>query len=138
MKPHKLAYASFSVSDDDLVPQEWTDYFGLVPDIAITKGDPIHDPTGQDRKLTRGTGVWGISSKTAVYSDELADHLRYLTRVLGLADMDASAFAAHSGAHMRFFCYWNNCGGTREPLIPDDIREIAERSGIEIEIDEYS
>jgi hypothetical protein len=137
MSAHQLAHASFTISGDAVVPDFWTSYFGVVPDTAITKGDPMRDPTGKQRALTRRTGVWGVRSKAAVDSDRLEPHLRYLIERLKLPRSDLRELVERSGARMRFFCYWDNESGNRVPDVPDDVREMMESLGGEVQIDEY-
>ena len=132
-----LAYASFTISGDLVLPEFWTKYFDVVPDIAHRKGDPIVDPTGQGRNIGRRTGVWGVRSKSAIHNDLLEPHLRHLIRQLGLPRGDLLELTTQTAAHMRFFCYWDNESGTRIPGIPDDIRAMMESMGGTIEIDEY-
>lgn len=137
MQSHQLAHASFTISGDQVLPRFWTEYFGVTPDTAITKGDPIADPTGQGRILTRRTGVWGVRSKSSVQSDFLTPHLQYLTKYLGLPRDNLRALLKQGNAEMRFFCYWDNETGDRVPDVPDDIRTMMESLGGTIEIDEY-
>ncbi|SMG45142.1 protein of unknown function [Paraburkholderia susongensis] len=119
------------------MPEWWTRYFEVSPDIAVTKGEPLRDPTGQGRALTRRTGVWGIESEKAVRSDNLEPHLRYLIQRLALPRSDLSLHVESAGAKVRFFCYWVNESGERVPDVPDDIRAMMEAMGGTIEIDEY-
>ncbi|HEX3636468.1 MAG TPA: DUF4279 domain-containing protein [Paraburkholderia sp.] len=137
MKSHQLAHASFTISGHQVVPEFWTDYFGVVPDIAIKEGDAINDPTGQGRILTRRTGVWGMRSQTAVRSDSLTPHLRYLLDQLRLPRDDLRRLIKAIDGQMRFFCYWDNRTGDRVPDVPEDIRAMMEFLGGVIEIDEY-
>lgn len=133
----KLAAASFTVTGDQVMPDEWTRYFGVQPDIATTKGDPIRDVTGLGRTLTRRTGVWGVDSDKAVSSDRLEPHLRYLIQLLALPRSDLKARIESVGARMRFFCYWVNESGDRVPAVPTDIAAMLEAMGCTVEIDEY-
>lgn len=137
MAQHQLAFASFTISGTTVQPAFWTKYFGLSPDIAITKGDPISDPTGQNRAMTRRTGVWGIESKRHVDSDSLEPHLRHLVERLALPRPDLRQHVEEAGARMRFFCYWDNESGHRVPDVPNDIRAMMEAMGGTIEVDEY-
>jgi hypothetical protein len=133
----RLAHASFTISGDQVLPNSWTDYFDVAPDLAISKGDPIPDPTGKARSLTRRTGVWSISSEGKIVSDELEPHLCYLIERLELPKEGFRNRVAQGGASVRLFCYWYNDTGNRMPHIPDDIRRLCEKEGIEIDIDEH-
>src|SRR5215469_11624843 len=126
MNSARLAHASFTISGDHVSPNSWTDYFGVTPDLAISKGDPIPDPTGQGRNLTRRTGVWSVSSKGKIVSDELEPHLRYLIERLELPKEGFRNRVGQAEATVRLFCYWYNDTGNRVPHIPDDIRRLCE------------
>ncbi|MFM0714985.1 DUF4279 domain-containing protein [Paraburkholderia strydomiana] len=134
---HQMAHVSFSIYQDAEPPEFWTNYFNIRPDTAVCKGDPIPDPTGQNRALARRTGVWGIRSKPHIQSDLLEPHLRYLVERLALPRSDLPELLRRTNAHMRFFCYWYNESGDRVPDVPDDIRALMEAMGGTIEIDEY-
>jgi hypothetical protein len=134
---HALAHATFIISSDITAPEAWREYFGVAPNRTIVKGKPFALPSGRLSVRPGKFHLWALESRGAVYSDDLAPHLRYLKSVLGLPRADLPALAERTGARMRFFCYWDNFGGNRAPVIPDDIREMAETQGIEIDIDEY-
>jgi hypothetical protein len=137
MTDKALASASFTITGDCVMPALWTVYFGVPPDIAVTKGERLQDRTGQGRKLTRRTGVWGIDSEKAVSSDRLEPHLRYLVQRLALPRPDLKERLESAGAKVRFFCYWVNESGDRVPDVPTDIRAMMEAMGGTVEIDEY-
>ncbi|WP_261544351.1 DUF4279 domain-containing protein [Burkholderia multivorans] len=137
MSSHQLAYASFTISGDDVIPEFWTSYFGVVPDTAVTKGEPFTTPAGKISRVPGRTGVWGVRSKAAVQSDRLEPHLRYLIERLALPRADLRERVERAGARMRFFCYWDNESGDRIPDVPDDVRAMMESLGGTIEVDEY-
>ena len=39
MEPHQLAHATFTISGDRVMPEFWTSYFGVTPEMAIVKGE---------------------------------------------------------------------------------------------------
>jgi hypothetical protein len=137
MTQSPLAFASFTISGDTVNPAFWTRYFNVSPNIAITKGDPVRDPTGQGRALARRTGVWSLGSEKVVRSDHLEPHLRYLIQQLALPRPDLKECIDSAGAKVRFFCYWVNESGHRVPDIPEDIRKMMEALGGTIDVDEY-
>ncbi|CAB3772941.1 DUF4279 domain-containing protein [Paraburkholderia humisilvae] len=137
MDSHQLAHASFTISGDDVNPEFWTRYFGVEPDTAIVKGEPFVTSSGRTSSMPGRTGVWGVRSQSAVKSDLLEPHLRYLIERLGLPREDLREAVARVGAHMRFFCYWENYTGDRVPCVPDDIKAMMESIGGTVEIDEY-
>ncbi|SAK97646.1 hypothetical protein AWB75_07137 [Caballeronia catudaia] len=132
-----LAYASFTIYQDVERPEFWTTYFGVTPDRAGVKGEPRIMPSGRTAATPWRLGQWSVTSESAVQSDRLEPHLRYLLNLLDLPRADLPALAERTHAKMRFFCYWDNYEGNRVPDIPEDIRKVADAMGVEIEIDEY-
>ncbi|WP_250499163.1 DUF4279 domain-containing protein [Caballeronia sp. GAWG1-5s-s] len=135
-KSPRLAHASFIITGDRVVPDFWTSYFGVQPDIAVKKGDAIRRRRGTITAHRR-TGVWSVSSESAVASDQLSPHLRYLKSSLGLPREDLRTLVEQAGAKMRFFCFWVNESGDRIPDVPADIQSMMDALGGTIEIDEY-
>lgn len=134
---HQLANASFTISGDNVAPEFWTGYFGVTPDIAVTKGQHFVTPTGRTSSCPGRTGVWGIRSSESVQGDQLEPHLRYLIRHLGLPRQGLRELIEGAGARVRFFCYWANYSGDRVPDVPDDVRSLMESLGGVVDIDEY-
>ncbi len=137
MHSHQLAYASLTISGDDVEPSFWTRYFGVEPDICAKKREPFTTPSGRTSSVPGRTGVWGLRSKSIVSSDQLAPHLRYLIERLALPRHDLRQLVERIDARMRFFCYWSNDSGDRVPDVPEDINAMMESLGGSIEIDEY-
>lgn len=134
---HQFAYVTFSVAGDTLNPEFWTAYFGVPSDFSVVKGQRFKTPSGRLSSVPGRTGVWGIRSKTAVRSDLLEPHLRYLVERLNFPHPDLRQLLLDKDVHMRFFCYWENEAGDRVPDVPDDVRTMMEEMGGTIEIDEY-
>ena len=137
MYTNQLAYASFSIAGDEVIPEFWIRYFGVKPDTAIIKGEPFITRSGRTSRVPGRTSVWGVGSEFAVQSDRLEPHLRYLIEYLGLPRTDLRDLLNKQAAGMRFFCYWANYTGDRVPDVPDDIRTMMESLGGIIDIDEY-
>ncbi|WP_309879340.1 DUF4279 domain-containing protein [Caballeronia sp. LZ029] len=137
MNTHQLAHASFLIAGDTLVPEFWTSYLGVTPDTTIVKGQPFTTPSGRLSSVPGRVGIWGMKSKTAVQSDALEPHLRYLIARLRFPVADLRAQLEQQEARARFFCFWNNYEGNRTPEVPEDIRRMCEAMGVAIEIDEY-
>ncbi|SAK61405.1 hypothetical protein AWB75_02622 [Caballeronia catudaia] len=137
MKPHQLAHATFVIYQDIEPPEFWTKYFGVSPSRAGMKGQPRTMPSGRVSAFPWRQGIWSVSSKEAVTSDDLAPHLRYLAGLLNLPRPDLRELVVRTNAQMRFFCYWDNATGDRIPDVPESIRTMMEEMGGTIEIDEY-
>lgn len=131
------AYASFLITGDAVLPEFWTDYFQMTPDTTIVKGQSFTLPSGKSSKALGKTGLWGVSSESAVESDLLEPHFRYLIARLGLPRQGLQKIVRENGAEVRFSCFWFNPSGNRIPDVPDDIRAMMEAMGGTIEIDEY-
>jgi Domain of unknown function (DUF4279) len=136
MTNNALAHASLTITGEQVSPDFWTSYFDVEPDIALVKGAPIKGPSGKGF-VQRRLGVWGVDSESAIHSDLLEPHLRFLIKRLGLPRPGLRALVEQTGAKMRFFCFWVNQTGDRIPDVPDDIRVMMESLGGVIEIDEY-
>jgi hypothetical protein len=132
-----LAYATVTISGEDLDPDAWTAYFGVEPEISVVKGRPFRTPSGRMSTYPGRTGVWGCSSKSTVTADSLDPHIKYLVGLLGLPRSDLPCLLAHSHAKMRLFCFWSNYAGDRVPVIDTALKSVIESSGATIEIDEY-
>ncbi|PXW28121.1 DUF4279 domain-containing protein [Paraburkholderia caballeronis] len=136
-KDDQLANATIYISGDSIAPAFWSGYFGIEPDIAITKGQPFVTPAGRLSRVPGRLGLWGVGSKTAVHSGSLEPHLRYLVERLGLPRSDLRDLLQEQGAKLALWCYWMNDAGDRVPDVPSDIRAMIEMMGGTIEIDEY-
>ncbi|QQC65210.1 DUF4279 domain-containing protein [Paraburkholderia ginsengisoli] len=137
MTDHQLAYATFHVMGDSVVPAFWTEYFGATPDTAIAKGEAFTTPSGRVNRVPGRVGLWGFASKSFVHSDLLEPHLRFLAERLNLTRPGLRETLEREGVKARFWCYWMNETGDRVPDVPDDIRAMMEAMGGTIEIDEY-
>ncbi|CAG9264966.1 DUF4279 domain-containing protein [Paraburkholderia unamae] len=134
---HALAHATFIISGEFVSAQFWSAYFGVQPDREITKGQPFKLPSGKLSPRPGTLGLWAVESKSAVHSDSLGPHLKYLVGRLGLPRADLRELAAAQGAKVALWCYWMNESGDRVPDVPDDIRAMMEAMGGTVEIDEY-
>jgi hypothetical protein len=137
MMDHQLAFATFHVVGDSVVPSFWTGYFGVEPDTAICKGETFITPSGRASRALGRVGLWGFGSKPFVDSDALGPHLRYLVDRLNLTRPGLRELLERERLKARFWCYWDNQTGDRIPDVPDDIRAMMESLGGVIEIDEY-
>jgi hypothetical protein len=137
MSEHQLAHATFHVMGDSVMPAFWTDYFGVKPDTAITKGEHFTTPSGRPSRAPGRVGVWGVGSKSFVRSDQLEPHLRFLVERLDLPRPGLRELLERKGVKVRFWCYWFDETGDRVPDVPDDIRAMMDSLGGVIEIDEY-
>lgn len=131
------AYASFLITGNDVSTEFWTEYFHVSPDIAVVKGKTFTLPSGKPSKAIGKTGLWGVSSESAVQSDSLEPHFRYLIARLALPREGLSDLVRQIGAKVRLSCFWFNPSGNRIPDVPDDIRAMMDALDATIDIDEY-
>lgn len=137
MNKPQLAYASFAIYQDAESPEFWTKYFGVSPSCAGVKGQQRITPSGRISSFPWRQGIWSVTSKDAVTSDELTPHLRYLVNLLALPRPDLRELVERMNGQMRFFCYWENGSGDRIPDVPEDIQTMMKSLGGTVEVDEY-
>jgi hypothetical protein len=136
-KTHALAHATFYLIGDDIDPEFWTSYFGVMPSSTRTKGQLYSYPSGKLSTKPATNGFWAVGSKFAIRSDALTPHLRYLINLLALPRADFQEQMRAQNANLALWCYWLNEPGDRIPDVPDDIRTMIESMGGTIELDEY-
>jgi hypothetical protein len=134
---NRLAYASCSISGDNLDPDFWTRYFGREPDIKVIKGKPFVTPWVRMSSGPGRTGVWGCSSRKAIHDNSLYPHIAYLIDTLGLPRPNIANLIEQMGQKMRVLCYWSNYEGDRIPRVSESLRSILATCGAVLEIDQY-
>lgn len=130
-------YVTFYISGDEVVPSEWTGYFGVAPDWTIVRGEHFFIPSGRLSRTVGQIGLWGITSKKQVDSEILNRHLQYLFNILGFPRRDFREKLDARCAKMRFLCYWEEYEKHREPAIDFDLERQVKALGGEIEVDRY-
>jgi len=125
-------------SGDRLEPDRVTGILGIQPTTAYRKGDVYRQSRGHE---VRGrTGVWYLSTRRCVDSNQLADHLRHLTAVVspeGRADhiLALRDLMARDGLEADVSCFWYGGAGAHSPEIPAFARDVFARLGAAIELD---
>mgnify|MGYP001555906284 FL=1 len=66
MEPHQLAHATFTISGDRVMPEFWTSYFSVTPEMAIVKGEVFTTSAGKTSRLPTRTVVSGVRSNSAI------------------------------------------------------------------------
>jgi hypothetical protein len=132
------AFATLRFSGDRLEPDRITAILGVEPTTAYRKGDVYRRSRGHE---VRGrTGVWYVSTRRCVHSNDLADHFRHLVAVVcpeGRADHIAALrdLMARDGVEADVSCFWYGSAGALSPEIPAFARDIFTRLGATIETD---
>jgi hypothetical protein len=81
---------------------------GIEPDRAFAKGD-AHEVRG--RRLLRPTGVWAVDSSSHVSSHELAEHAKYILRLLEPAREAINEVREGTSLRVRISIWWEPEGG---------------------------
>jgi Domain of unknown function (DUF4279) len=119
-------YATFRLMGDALKPDEVSDVLRVTPTKALAKDELI--PVGRKGKATRRqlTGVWLLTSETALESTSLERHLIHLLDVLEPAARALDALRRQHDFGADFFCYWLAATGHGGPLVsPATLARIA-------------
>jgi hypothetical protein len=130
-----LAYAMFLINGDAVKPDFWSNYFRVHPYLSVEKGKPFITPSGRMNNHPGRSGVWGVSSDSAVSDPTLDPHIKYLVTHLALPRLDLPPLLSKIGARMYVSCFWSNIHGYRPHHISDELREIIHLSGGTIEVD---
>jgi hypothetical protein len=132
-------FATLRFSGDGLEPERITATIGTAPTLSYRKGETYR--TGASGQKAKGrTGVWYLSTRRIVTSQQLADHLDYILNVISpntgpdhvpaLRDL-----MANDGIEAEISCFWHGTVGALPPDIPAGIRKAIERLGATIEFD---
>jgi len=134
--PDYLCYATFQVVGDDLVPEDWSAYFGVDSTFSVQRGCRMFPHKGEDSLLAT-IGVWNLSARGYVISDDLEPHVRELLSVLRLPRKDFRDRLKACGLKAYIRIYWRNDIGDRFPFLSEPVSSAMAADGIELEIDEY-
>jgi hypothetical protein len=132
-------FATLRFSGDGLEPEHITAIIGTAPTRAYRKGERYRTgPSGQTAKGR--TGVWYLSTRRAVTSQKLADHLDHLINVISPRTGPDHVHAlreliASDGLEADVSCFWYGEHGANAPLIPEEIRAAFARLGAMIDLD---
>jgi hypothetical protein len=77
---------------------------------------------------------WFLTSKDALDSLEVADHIRWICQKLEKPGMIAEI---RNKYEVRLLCFWSSDGGGGGPSIPKDVMEALVRLGLDLEFDLY-
>jgi hypothetical protein len=134
-------YASLRVRGDSLDPEQVTRTLRVFPTIAYAKGMKYQagERTGE---LVGRTGVWLLSTKDIVASDNLTIHLLFLMGVLLPTPKDTSPFihvrallARHKDWRADISCFWHGRLGEKRPSVPRQISDFLKIIPVELELD---
>ena len=132
------AFAGLRFLGDRLDPRRVSQLLGIEPTTAYRKGEVYKRSRGHE--VIGRTGLWLVSSRSHVKSDELNDHLAYLQTVIfppGTNDLviPLKTLMREDGLTADVSCFWYGEHGASEPEIPQDIRAAFSQIGATIETD---
>lgn len=131
-------FASLSFAGDNLNPAGISKLLGVEPTTAYRKGEVYKRSRGHE--VIGRTGLWLLSSRGHIKSDELSDHLAYLKAVIfPSAGNELVApirtLMREAGLEADVSCFWYGEHGATAPPIPEEIRAAFSRIGATIETD---
>lgn len=92
-------FVSFTIKGNNLIPDRITSNLDIVPTDAFAKGDIIVSHKGfrdQVPKTFRPWGIWRISTKDIVHSNNINDHFQYLLNLLHVKQEKLNKYLANS------------------------------------------
>jgi hypothetical protein len=133
-------FATLRFVDDALEPDEISHIVREKPTRAYKKGE-VYRPGPRSPEITAKTGVWYFSTKHKIHSNDFADHINALERlVFPVADQDGRLKELHDimerrnlEAHATLF--WHGPPGARHPVIPPRATEALRRLPADIQSD---
>jgi hypothetical protein len=133
-----IASASLIFAGDRLDPDRITTLLGVQPTTAYRKGEVYKRSRGHE--VIGRTGLWLLSSRGHLKSNELNNHLAYLKAVVfppGRNDLvvPLKTLMREDGLTADVSCFWYGEHGASEPEIPQDIRAAFSQIGATIETD---
>jgi len=151
-------FVMFRVTGDNLIPDEITEIFGLLPSLSYRK-DEEYRLDKSDSPIKGKTGVWYFSTDKIISSNRASDHLVFL---LGLLCPEGTLWGSlfpvapstqsvgkktliklgqlQKTLHKRELkaavtIFWHGIGGARPPTIPRVVSSLFREIPIEVETD---
>jgi hypothetical protein len=140
VRTDRKAFVTLRFAGDELDPRDISAILPVEPTRAHRKGEVFFAGPNAD-KLRGRTGIWFIATDKLVDSDDLADHLRFIEKLLYPKPADDGRVSklretlerAHSHAH--FTCFWHGDPGETAPQIPAQFKSAVAPLAADIEID---
>ena len=139
-KTDRKAFVTLRFAGDELDPAEISAILPVEPTRAHKKGKEFF--AGPNAGKLRGrTGIWFLATDKLVDSDDLADHLRFVQKLLYPKPNDKGCITklckvmerTHSDAHVT--CFWHGDPGETTPHIPAQFRSAIKPLAADIETD---
>lgn len=129
-----MVHASLGIYGDDV--QNWTEVFGLIPDMLLHKGEPRTSRSGKPLS-PRPLGVWSWSTQGRIQSDVVNVHLRHIVENAHLPRLDLGNMLSERKSWGRVFVFFDDIGDDIEPEVEPALLNAIRSSGLEFEIDRY-
>jgi hypothetical protein len=137
----RRAYASLRVQGDSLDPEQVTRTLRIYPTLAYAKGMKYYAGE-RSGELVGRTGVWLLSTKGIVASENLYHHLIFIIGVLFPNPKDISRLTTFRALLLKnkdlradIACFWHGRFGEKRPSIPREITEFLKIIPAELELD---
>jgi len=152
------SFVMFRVTGDNLVPDEITEIFSLLPSLAYRKGDDYRLENSVI-PIKGKTGVWYFNTEHILLSNKISDHLVFLIGILCPEGALWGSFSPIAPStqpignkipaklvkfrqllHKRelkaaITIFWHGAGGARPPAIPRVVGSLFREIPIDIELD---
>ena len=135
--PDYLCYATFQVVGDDLVPEDWSAYFGVDFDILRAAGMPDVSAQGRGQPLSHDRRLESLDPRLCHQRRSRAARAGVPLSVLRLPRKDFRDRLKACGLKAYIRIYWRNDIGDRFPFLSEPVSSAMAADGIELEIDEY-
>ena len=136
----RKAFVTLRFAGDELDPREISAILPVKPTRAHRKGEDFF--AGPNAGNLRGrTGIWFLATDDLVHSDDLAEHFRFVQKLLYPKPGDKGRITkvreilerAHSRAHVT--CFWRGEPGETAPQIPAQFKSTMKPLAVDIETD---
>ena len=135
-----MAFATLRFAGDNLDPADIGRILSATPTRAHRKGE-TYFAGHRAGWLTGQTGIWYLATDKLVESADLADHLRFIEKLLrpgphdNMRLMQLRDVLTHSGADAHFSVFWRGPQGSTAPAIPGEFALLAHELSADIETD---
>ena len=131
-------FASLRFKGDRLEPSQVTEILDEAPTTAYRKGEIYKRSRGQE--IRGRTGLWLLSSRGHIQSEDLNDHLKYLVKILFPGGSQERVERLHHlmrDGHVEadVGCFWQGGPGASPPTIAQEVRKALKKLPAEIETD---
>lgn len=136
----RKAFVTIRFAGDDLDPRDISAILPVEPTRAHRKGEQFF--AGEHAgKLHGRTGIWFLATDKLVDSDDLADHLALIQKLLHPTARDTQRIVQlrdvldRTHSHASVTCFWRGDRGEEAPRIPTEFESAIKPLAADIESD---